>query len=149
MSRIFRYQGAIIRDHHILLIRHKEHASGHDYWLIPGGGLEDGETAEQCVVREMKEEIHLNVKIERLLLEEYWDDDRVYRGSKTYLCTPISGKAQPGYKPEPEAASHYSIVEVKWVDLRDENTWGKKITSGHLTFPLLKKIQSQLSLGKK
>ena len=80
---------------------------------------------------------------------EYWDDDGVCRGAKTYLCISISGEAQPGYEPEPEAASHYAIVEVKWVDLRDENTWGKKITSDHLTFPLLKKIQAQLALGKK
>jgi hypothetical protein len=33
--------------------------------------------------------------------------------------------------------------------LRDENTWGEKIRCDHLTFPLLKKIQAQLALGKK
>ena len=34
------YQGAIIRDHHILLIKHTEHATSRGYWLIPGGGIE-------------------------------------------------------------------------------------------------------------
>jgi ADP-ribose pyrophosphatase YjhB (NUDIX family) len=144
MSRIYRYQGAIIRDHHILLIRHQEHVSGHDYWLVPGGGIEAGETEEQCVIREMKEETYLDVKVERLLLEEHWEEDRVYRGAKTFLCTPVSGKAQPGYEPEPEAASHYAIVEVGWVDLRDETKWGEAIRKDHLTYTLLKKIQAKL-----
>jgi 8-oxo-dGTP pyrophosphatase MutT (NUDIX family) len=46
-----RYQGAIIRDHHILLLKQIEHASGRSYWQIPGGGIEPDETEEQCVQR--------------------------------------------------------------------------------------------------
>jgi 8-oxo-dGTP pyrophosphatase MutT (NUDIX family) len=144
MSRVYRYQGAIIHHQHILLIRHREHASGRDYWLVPGGGIEPGETEEGCVIREIKEETHLDVKVERLLLEEYWEEDRVYQGAKTFLCTPLSGKAKPGYEPEPEAASLYAIVEVRWVDMRDESTWGDKIKSDHLTYPWLKRIQALL-----
>lgn len=145
MSRIYRYQGAIIHNHHILLIRHKEHASSHDYWLVPGGGIEAGETEEGCVIREMKEETNLEVKVERLLLEEQWEEDDSYRGAKTFLCTPLSGEARPGCEPEPEAAMHYAIVEVRWVDLFDEASWGKKITQDHLTYPLLKKLQALLT----
>ena len=31
-------------------------------WDIPGGHVEDGETPEQCIVREMKEEMDLNLE---------------------------------------------------------------------------------------
>jgi len=146
MPRIYRYQGAILRNHHILLIRHQEHISGRDYWLIPGGGMEPGETEVACVIREMKEETNLNVRVERLLLQEQWEEDGTYRGAKTFLCTPISGIAQPGYEPEPEVANLYAIVEVRWVDLQNESTWGDKIRTDHLTYPLLKKIQGLLVL---
>ena len=61
MARITRYQGAIIRDHHLLLIKQTEHASGRSYWLLPGGGLEFGETLEQGLVRELQEEAGLTV----------------------------------------------------------------------------------------
>ena len=32
---------------------------------------------------------------------------------KTYYCEPLAGEASPGIEPEPEAAGHYSIAEVK------------------------------------
>jgi len=142
MPRIFRYQGAIVRNHHILLIRNLEKASGRDYWLIPGGGMEAGETEEQCLIREIKEETHLDVKIESLLFEDSWAFDGTYKGAKTFLCTPISGDARPGR--EPEVAQNYSIVETRWVDFRDEISWGAKITEDPFTYPLLRKIQSHL-----
>ena len=36
-------------------------------WDIPGGHVEDGETPEQCIVREMKEEMDLNLEEFQLL----------------------------------------------------------------------------------
>lgn len=147
MTRIYRYQGAILREHHILLIRHQEHESDHDYWLVPGGGLELGETEEQCVIREMQEETNLTVRVERLLFQEHWQEDGgVYRGAKTYLCTPISGEASPGYEPEPGPSSRYAIAEVRWVDLQDEASWGEKITHDRFTYPFLKKVRAALAV---
>jgi hypothetical protein len=49
MIRSVRYQGAIILSDHILLVQHSEHASGRIYWLLPGGGREEGESEEACV----------------------------------------------------------------------------------------------------
>jgi 8-oxo-dGTP pyrophosphatase MutT (NUDIX family) len=70
MTRITWYQGVIIRDHRILLIKQTEHATGRSYWLIPGGRIEPDETAEKCVEREMLEETGLHVQVEYLLLDE-------------------------------------------------------------------------------
>ncbi len=59
MPRITRYQGAIIRDDHILLIKHKHREDGdeREYWVIPGGGREADETEEECVKREIQEKL--------------------------------------------------------------------------------------------
>jgi 8-oxo-dGTP pyrophosphatase MutT (NUDIX family) len=124
MNRIVRYQGAIIKDHHLLLIRHREHETERSYWLLPGGGVEDGETEEQCVVREMFEETGLVVQVERPLLDLVAEKPSPYQRRKTYLCKIISGEAKPGYEPEEEAHESYGIVEVKWFDLREVESWG-------------------------
>lgn len=143
-NRHTRYQGAIIEDDHILLIRHQEHRSGRTYWVIPGGGKIEGETDEECIRREMLEETHLEVRVEELLLDEATQPEDVYSHTKTYHCIPIKGEARPGWEPELEAASHYSIVEVEWFDLRDETNWGDLLTKDHITYPLVQSIRREL-----
>jgi ADP-ribose pyrophosphatase YjhB (NUDIX family) len=144
MSRI-RYQGAIIRGDQLLLIKHREHKGGRSYWIIPGGGIEAGETEEECVQREMLEETGLKVTVERLLLDEIIQLNR----HKTYLCRADAdaGEPQPGYEPEPEAAEHYAIVEVGWFDLSAPASWEPLAKADPITFPLLQKIRSALGYG--
>jgi ADP-ribose pyrophosphatase YjhB (NUDIX family) len=56
-----RYQAAIVEDDRILMLKVWDHAhSGHTFWLIPGGGREPGESEEDCVKREVREETHLH-----------------------------------------------------------------------------------------
>jgi ADP-ribose pyrophosphatase YjhB (NUDIX family)/uncharacterized membrane protein len=139
-----RYQGAILQDSRLLLIRHQEHASGRDYWIIPGGSRLDGESEEHCVRREIMEETNLEVTVQQLLLDECFESDYGHHHHKTYLCNSISGHARPGYEPEIEASQHYAIVEVGWFDLRDETTWGGKVMNDRITYTLLSKLRAVL-----
>ena len=142
-----RYQGAIVRDDRILLIEHRVHATGKSHWMLPGGGREDGETEEACVLREMLEETHLEVTVERLLMEEATPNDRVYRERKTYLCRVTVGEASPGAEPEPEHSDVYAITDVRWLDLKDPSRWGEAITTDGKTYPELARIRQLLGYG--
>jgi mutator protein MutT len=51
---------AIVRQHDLLLIQ-RNRAPSEGLWTLPGGRLEAGETAEQCAIRELKEELGLDV----------------------------------------------------------------------------------------
>ena len=144
MKRHTRYQGAIVQNHHILLIKHREHKTGRGYWVFPGGGIEQRETEEECVRREMKEETSLDVRCVSLLIDEPDIPGSVYRQLKTYLCEPIKGEAVPGFEPEPQAASQYSIVEVKWFDLRSEADWDPMLVNDPLTYFPLQNIRRKL-----
>lgn len=144
MNRDIRYQGAIIQDDHILLIRHQENASGRSYWVIPGGGREPDESEAECVSREMREETRLEVNVERLLLDETGVPGGVYRRRKTYLCSVIGGNAGPGFEPEPEAASQYAIAEVRWFDLKDSSGWANEMRDDPLTFPMVNRIRKAM-----
>ena len=141
-ERRVRCQGAIIRGDQILLIEHREHDSGRSYWLLPGGGQEDGESEVNCVRREMWEETGLEVQVERLLLETMGPSGNTER--RTYLCSVLSGEASPGYEPEPEAAEFYGISAVEWVDLREERSWKGAVRADLYTYPELKQIQALL-----
>src|SRR5918912_3634865 len=108
MTPRIRYQGAIIRDHQVLLLKQVEHASGRSYWQIPGGGIEADETEEQCVQREMLEETGLEVQVDSLLLDEPGAPGWIYKGWKTYRCSILAGEPRPGSEPEAEYANAYS-----------------------------------------
>jgi len=149
MKRGTRYQGAIIHNDHILLIKHCERATGRTYWLLPGGGRESHETEEACVQREMREETQLDVSVERLLLDEEGIPLEVhYKRRKTYLCEVVNGNAQPGYDPEVESAQQHAIAEVRWFDLRNSAECDDCIRDDPLIFPLLQRIRAILGYAK-
>ena len=139
-----RYQGAIIKDDKILLIRHTEHESGRSFWVIPGGGREAGETEFECVMREMWEETDLKVAVKRLLVESSIPNDHWNTTRKTYLCHVVSGQASPGYEPEEDAAAVYAITEVAWFDLRSEASWEASLFDNHIAYPILQEIRREL-----
>ena len=93
----------------------------------------------------MKEETNLDVQVRSLLMDEPDFPGGTYQRLKTYLCEPLKGEASPGFEPEPDAASFYSIVEVKWFSLRSEANWGPEITDDPITYPQLKNIRRILS----
>ena len=144
MSRSTRYQGAIIRDHHILLLKQVEHASGRSYWQIPGGGIESGETEEQCVQREMLEETGLSVRVDSLLLDEPSTPGAIYQRWRTYRCTILAGEARPGSEPEAAYADAYSFTDIGWFDLRHPTSWDAQVDAGSFVYAFLQRVQAAL-----
>jgi len=61
----FNYRVAGIAVHEGSVLLHQ--AEGEDFWTFPGGRAEFGETAEQTLKREMREEIGIEVEVVRLL----------------------------------------------------------------------------------
>lgn len=147
VTRTIRYQGAILRDGRILLVCHREHRTGRAYWLLPGGGREDGETEEECVRREMLEETSLDVSVDRLLLDEATPCSKGYQRKRTYLCHAPSGEPAPGYEPEPDVADVYAISGIRWLDLRHPETWEREITDDPLTMGPLMGLRKALGFG--
>lgn len=57
-------KGIVIYNHKILIMKRTRPSSdGLGYWELPGGGLEYGETPHQALIRELKEETNLDIKI--------------------------------------------------------------------------------------
>lgn len=97
----------LIENGKILLIRRgREPFKGE--WALPGGRIEDNETAEQCLKREMKEETGLEVEPVRLV-GIYSDPQRDPRGiiAAAYLVKRTGGVLKAGD----------DAGEAQWFDL--------------------------------
>ena len=65
MDIVVRPTGILIEDGRILVV--KQYVTEKRNWSLPGGRLVAGETIEQCLVREWKEETGLDVAVKELL----------------------------------------------------------------------------------
>ncbi len=84
----YRACGVVIHREQILMVRHVH--DGRDYWTLPGGGIESGETPEQAAAREVLEETGVRVTTERFLFEASSKS-----GRNTTLCFLMSEPDDP------------------------------------------------------
>ena len=66
-------------------------------WVLPGGGIDCGETAEQAIVREILEETDLTVKIDRLV-GKYYPLNRLAKRTLLYECSVLKGTPSPSFE---------------------------------------------------
>lgn len=94
--------GAVIVDGHRVVLVKRAHEPLKGEWSLPGGSVEVGETLEEAVAREVREETGLVVRVGPLL-DVF---DRIHRGRDErveyhfvlldYRCTVLSGTLTHG-----------------------------------------------------
>ncbi len=88
---------------------------GAEYYVVPGGGIEAGESAEQTAIREAKEELGLEVSIVRLFHMEDWHGAHHF-----YLVNTLGGVFGSGTGAEfYNHAEEKGIYEPVWVGLEE------------------------------
>ena len=103
-------RAVVVRDGMILL----SHETVSGWWLVPGGGLEEGETPETCCIREVEEETGFIVKPLRqfLTLNEYYEE---YRYVSYYFICEVTGTGEMRLT---EAEKRRGL-EPQWIPLEE------------------------------
>jgi 8-oxo-dGTP diphosphatase len=119
--------GILRKNGKILICQRKKGGRYELKWEFPGGKLENGETTEQCLRRELREELTIEIhSIERIQTQAaYYEDGGMFSVSYCSLS---------GFEGEPqnnvfEQIRWVTVDKLKYMDLLD----GNKPFVAHLT----------------
>jgi len=88
---VFVVAGAIIKDKKVFAAQRGDHGETRFKWEFPGGKIEPGETPEQALAREFREELCINVKVHELITSIVDEYPTQILHISTYRCELISG----------------------------------------------------------
>ena len=97
------------------------YAAEKGYWAPPGGGIELGETYEEAVIREVKEETNMKVLSQKFIgYQDIYEPDRIVRQTRSVCIVEPYGP----FVFDPDG----DVTEIKLIDPADYKKyfdWGK------------------------
>ena len=108
-----RVQVIVVKDDKGLLVKHRQ--AGEEWWCLPGGAQEAGETPEQGALRELREECHVTGTLVRQTSHV-----RHGPGDETYSFLVDIGDQTPTVGADPDVPPGLEVLcDVRWLRLRD------------------------------
>ena len=78
---------AIIRKEDEILATQRGYGEWQDWWEFPGGKIEAGETPEEALKREIREELSTEINVEEFLCTVEYDYPKFHLTMHCYLCS--------------------------------------------------------------
>ena len=106
---------AIIRDGDRVFATQRGYGPWKDWWEFPGGKMEEGETPQEALKREIMEELSADIHVGKLLDTVEWDYPEFHLTMHCFMCT-LSHDAM--HLNEHEAAKWLNMTtlrSVKWL----------------------------------
>lgn len=85
------------------------------WWEFPGGKLEAGETPEQCIEREIREELATEVNAEKILGVVEYDYPEFHLTMHCILCSIVSGELKLLEHESAKWLTKETLCSVKWL----------------------------------
>jgi 8-oxo-dGTP diphosphatase len=104
----------IIRDGDKVFATQRGYGDYKDGWEFPGGKVEPGETPQQALARELKEELAIDVSVGEFICTVDYDYPAFHLTMHCFYCTIAGGKAPELL--EHEAAKWLGPAELRGVD---------------------------------
>jgi|TARA_B100000242_G_C42881694_1_gene409085 mutator protein MutT len=91
MKKVNVSAAVIVKDNKYFIAKRNKDKHLGGYFEFPGGKQDDNETLEQTVIREIKEELNVDITVDRKLGEEHYSDEKINVHLHYFFCTIIKG----------------------------------------------------------
>ncbi|MCI7355728.1 MAG: (deoxy)nucleoside triphosphate pyrophosphohydrolase [Methanobrevibacter smithii] len=102
---------AIIQKENKILATKRGYGEFINMWEFPGGKIESGETKEQALVREIKEELNIEISVDKFAIDIEYQYPNFYLFMSCFMCSIKEGSI--------EFLEHN---DGKWITKEDLNT---------------------------
>lgn len=113
--KVVEVAAAIIQKEHKIFATRRGYGEFEGMWEFPGGKIEPGETPEEALVREIREELETEILIDRCFTEIDYDYPEFHLHMKCYLCTIKSGDLKLLEHSEAKWLTREALDSVEWL----------------------------------
>ena len=106
---------AIIKQDNKIFATQRGYGNYKDWWEFPGGKMEAGETPEEALVREIREELATEIRVDDYFMTVQYDYPEFHLSMDCFWCSVVSGELT---LLEHEAAKWLPVNDlrqVKWL----------------------------------
>ena len=82
---------AIIKDKDTILATRRGYGEFVNMWEFPGGKVEVGETNEEALIREIREELSITISVDQFVTTVDYDYPNFHLTMHCFLCTQVNG----------------------------------------------------------
>lgn len=86
-----------------------------DWWEFPGGKIESGESPQEALTREIREELDASIEIRKLLDTVEWDYPTFHLTMYCYICSLESESLQLNEHKASAWLSKDTLTSVRWL----------------------------------
>ncbi len=106
---------AIIRKEDKIFATQRGYGDFKDWWEFPGGKMEAGETPEEALKREIREELSAEISVEELLCTVEYDYPAFHLTLHCYLCSLLTEALQLNEHEAARWLTRNELDSVKWL----------------------------------
>ena len=111
---------AIIRKGDEVFATQRGYGEWKDWWEWPGGKVEEGESPEEALAREIREELDTEIRVDKYLCTIDWDYPKFHLTMHCYMCSLLT---EALHLNEHEAARWLTagtLSSVRWLPADDQ-----------------------------
>lgn len=106
---------AVIRQENKIFATARGYGDWKGWWEFPGGKLEAGETAEQALVREIREELDTEILVGELIDTVEYDYPAFHLSMDCFWCTVVRGELELKEAQEARWLTKDTLDSVRWL----------------------------------